>query len=214
MRLGAVNVQRLPSGRDAMNELTLTTCHGQAIAPHLTALAQLRIRVFHDFPYLYDGNLAYEADYLGRYAANPASLFVLAFDSDRLVGASTGQPLSDEVNEFRRPFEAAGIAASSVFYYGESVLLHDYRGQGIGKAFMAERETHAARERYKTAAFCAVERPEEHPLRPEDYRPLHGFWQSQGYQRRADLATTFAWKDIGEQHESDKTLIFWLKTLR
>ena len=197
-----------------MNELTLTTCQGQAIAPHLKALAQLRIRVFHDFPYLYDGNLAYEADYLGRYAANPASLFILAFDGDRLVGASTGQPLSDEVDEFKRPFEAAGIALDSVFYYGESVLLHDYRGQGIGKAFMAAREAHGAREGYATAAFCAVERPDEHPLRPENYRPLHGFWKSQGYQRRTELTTTFSWKDIGEQHESDKTLVFWLKALR
>ncbi|MBZ5486822.1 GNAT family N-acetyltransferase [Halomonas aquamarina] len=196
-----------------MNELTLMTCQGQAIAPYLNALAALRIRVFHDFPYLYDGNREYEADYLGRYASNPASLFVLAFDGEHLVGAATGQPLDDEVDEFRRPFEAAGTAPSQVFYYGESVLLHDYRGRGVGKAFMAAREAHATGEGYETAAFCAVERPDDHPRRPENYQPLHGFWECQGYRRRADLKTTFSWKDIGEAQESDKTLVFWLKAL-
>ncbi|MEC4767148.1 GNAT family N-acetyltransferase [Halomonas sp. CUBES01] len=196
-----------------MNELTLTACQGHAITPHLDALARLRIRVFRDFPYLYDGDLGYEADYLGRYAENPASLFVLAFDGDTLVGAATGQPLRDEVDAFRRPFEANGIDPERVFYYGESVLLHDYRGRGIGKQFMAEREAHARRQVFEIAAFCAVERPSGHPQEPTDYRPLHGFWNAQGYQRHGKLATTFAWKDIGEADETHKTMVFWLKTL-
>lgn len=91
-----------------MTTPTLSTCQGRDIAPHLAALAQLRIRVFRDFPYLYDGDPAYEAAYLERYAANPESFFVLAFDSDTLVGAATGQPLADEVDAFRAPFAAAG----------------------------------------------------------------------------------------------------------
>ncbi|MEA2117304.1 GNAT family N-acetyltransferase [Halovibrio sp. HP20-50] len=196
-----------------MKALTLTTCQGSDIAPHLQALARLRIRVFRDYPYLYDGDLAYEADYLGRYANNPASLFVLAFDDEELIGAATGQPLVDEVDEFRHPFEAHGIAPRRVFYYGESVLLHDYRGRGIGKHFMAEREAHAKRQGFDKVAFCAVERPPGHPLEPADYRPLHGFWQGLGYQRQPELTTTFAWKDINEPSETSKPMVFWLKTL-
>lgn len=196
-----------------MNALTVTTCQGADIAPHLQALARLRIRVFRDYPYLYDGDLGYEAEYLSRYADNPASLFVLAFDGEELVGTATGQPLADEVDEFRHPFEAHGIAPQRVFYYGESVLLHDYRGRGIGKSFMAEREAHAKRQRFDTVAFCAVERPAGHPLAPAGYRPLHGFWQAQGYQRQPELTTTFAWKDIDQPNETHKPMVFWLKTL-
>lgn len=196
-----------------MTTLTLTTRRGTAIAPHLEALAGLRIRVFRDFPYLYDGDPTYEATYLGRYAENPASLFVLAFDGETLVGAATGQPLADEVAEFRAPFAAAGIAPEAVFYYGESVLLPEYRGRGIGNAFMAERETHARDNGFAFAAFCAVERSEDHPRRPADYQPLHGFWRSRGYQRHPEFATTFAWKDLGEADESEKPMIFWLKAL-
>ncbi|MDQ7727623.1 GNAT family N-acetyltransferase [Halomonas sp. SpR8] len=197
-----------------MSELTVSLCQGQAIAPHLKALASLRIRVFRDFPYLYDGELSYEADYLGRYAENPDSLFVLAFDGESLVGAATGQPLKDEIDEFRHPFEANDLNPERVFYYGESVLLHTYRGSGIGKRFLAEREAHANRLGFDIAAFCAVERSVDHPAKPADYRSLHGFWNAHGYQCHGELATTFAWRDVGEQSESDKPMVFWLKPLR
>lgn len=196
-----------------MTGLTLTTRQGPTIAPYLETLAGLRIRVFRDFPYLYDGDPAYEAAYLGRYAENPASRFVLAFDGKALVGAATGQPLADEVAEFRAPFAAAGIDPATVFYYGESLLLPEYRGRGIGKAFMAEREAHARDAGFALAAFCAVERPDDHPRKPAGYRPLHGFWASRGYRRRGELATTFVWKDLGEAEESDKPMVFWLKEL-
>lgn len=196
-----------------MSELTVSLCQGSAITPHLPALARLRIRVFRDFPYLYDGELSYEADYLGRYAENPNSLFVLAFDGEELVGAATGQPLQDEVDEFRQPFITSGINPERVFYYGESVLLPTYRGSGTGKRFLAEREAHAKRQGFDIAAFCAVERPADHPAKPADYCSLHGFWNAHGYQRHGELATTFAWRDIGEPVESHKPMVFWLKPL-
>ncbi|MGR4068755.1 GNAT family N-acetyltransferase [Billgrantia sp. C5P2] len=196
-----------------MSEITLHTCQGNAIESRLDALAHLRITVFRDFPYLYDGSFDYEANYLRRYAECPESLFVLAEDGDALVGAATGMPLAEDVEEFRTPFEQAGFDIGSVFYYGESVLLPSYRGRGIGKAFLAERERHAARHGFSTVAFCAVERPDDHPLKPEGYVPLHGFWRSQGYERHPELATTFRWKDIGEPEETDKPMVFWLKSL-
>lgn len=196
-----------------MKDLTVKTCQGHHIDTYIAALARLRIDVFRDYPYLYAGDLSYEAEYLGRYAANPASFFVLAFEGNQLIGAATGQPLQDEVDDFRRPFEHQGFSASQVFYYGESVLLKRYRGQGIGKRFMAEREQHARQQGFNTAAFCAVERPADHPLKPVDYQPLHGFWQAQGYERHATLATTFSWQDIDAPAETAKPMVFWLKTL-
>ncbi|WP_129140351.1 GNAT family N-acetyltransferase [Modicisalibacter coralii] len=196
-----------------MVDITLTSCRGGDITPHLEALARLRIRVFRDFPYLYDGDLAYEADYLSRYAECPDSLFVLAFDGDTLVGAATGMPLDAECQAFRQPFERAGIEPRSVFYYGESVLLPAYRGQGIGKAFMAEREAHARHRGFSRVAFCAVERAPDHPHRPADHRPLHGFWNARGYRRQPALTTTFAWKDVGDDRETEKTMVFWLREL-
>ncbi len=44
---------------------------GAALQRALPALARLRIAVFRAYPYLYDGDLAYEEDYVRKFAASP-----------------------------------------------------------------------------------------------------------------------------------------------
>src|SRR5690606_23143734 len=68
----------------------------------LGEVARLRIEVFRDFPYLYDGDLGYEEEYLRTYVQSPRSVIVLARDGDRIVGASTAIPLADESEELQR----------------------------------------------------------------------------------------------------------------
>ncbi|HAO32021.1 MAG TPA: GNAT family N-acetyltransferase, partial [Candidatus Competibacteraceae bacterium] len=53
------------------------------------------------------------------------------------------------------PFVARGDDPRRIFYYGESVLLPDYRGLGLGKRFFEEREAHVrALGRFETVCFC------------------------------------------------------------
>lgn len=194
--------------------LRLENVPGPRLAPHLDALGDLRITVFRDYPYLYDGTLEYEREYLRTYLTSPDSLVVLVLDDEAVVGASTCLPLAQEGPEFQAPFLQAGIEVGGVCYFGESILLPAYRGRGIGKRFFQRREEHATRLGTALAAFCAVDRPDDHPLRPPGYRPLDEFWTSQGYQKRPDLRAEFVWKEIGEPSESPKTLTFWTKALR
>ncbi|MCP8893835.1 GNAT family N-acetyltransferase [Shinella daejeonensis] len=194
--------------------MQIKVVHGEAISPYIPDLARLRITVFRAFPYLYEGSEDYEADYLATYARSPESLFVLALDGERIVGASTGVPMADETEAFKAPFAAAGLAPERIFYYGESVLLADYRGRGLGVRFFEEREAYAARlGRFDWCAFCAVERPADHSLRPADYMPLDTFWKRRGYTPRPDLRTTFSWRDVGEAVETKKPMSFWLKAV-
>ncbi len=195
-----------------MSEVRIETVSGAAIVPWLDELAALRIRVFREFPYLYDGSPAYERDYLAEYAESRHGLIVLAMSGDRVVGCSTGMPLDDAASEFRQPFVNAGRNPGTVFYFGESVLDAAWRGQGLGHRFFDEREAHAERLGLATTAFCAVVRPPDHPLRPADYRPLDDFWTRRGYVRHTGLIAHFAWKDIGESEETPKPLVFWLRT--
>ena len=193
--------------------LRLENFHGEALVPHLEALGELRIRVFREYPYLYDGSLDYERDYLRTYVRSLQSLVVLAFDGERAVGATTCLPLRDEGPEFQAPFLEAGYEVQSICYFGESILLPEYRGLGIGKAFFQRREAHARTlPGLRWTAFCAVDRPVDHPWRPPDYRPLDGLWERQGYQKQPHLKATFVWKEIGEEAESPKTLTFWMKS--
>ncbi|MDA8482446.1 GNAT family N-acetyltransferase [Pseudomonas resinovorans] len=188
--------------------------HGGAIAPHIDDLARLRLTVFREFPYLYDGTLEYEARYLATYAESKESLFVLALDGERVVGASTGLPMTDETEEFQRPFREQGWAPERIFYFGESVLLPEYRGGGLGVRFFAEREDYARRlARFDHCAFCAVERPADHPRRPPGYQPLNEFWARRGYRHHPELRTEYHWRDLDEDTESAKPMSFWLKEL-
>ncbi|HBG32076.1 MAG TPA: GNAT family N-acetyltransferase [Gammaproteobacteria bacterium] len=198
-----------------MNEaLRIESLTGPAIRPYLDAVARLRIAVFRDFPYLYDGSLDYETDYLAAYSACAESLFVLVYAGSEIVGASTGMPLAAETAALRQPFQARGLAVESVFYFGESVLLRSYRGRGLGRRFFDAREGYARQlGRFTHTAFCAVERPMDHPLRPADHRPLDAFWAQRGYHRDRQLQARMRWKDVDQAVATDKTMVFWLRTL-
>ncbi|WMC10254.1 GNAT family N-acetyltransferase [Oceanimonas pelagia] len=193
--------------------LRLHTVTGQQLAPWLPALADLRIGVFREYPYLYDGSLDYEMNYLATYTRCERSVCVLALDGDRVVGASTGLPLAEEVDEFRAPFVAAGLNEDRIFYCAESVLLPEYRGRGLYRAFFDGREAHAGKLGFDTAAFCAVVRPDHHPLKPADYRPLTEIWARFGYRPEPGLVTRFRWKDRDHPTETTKPMQFYLKSL-
>jgi GNAT superfamily N-acetyltransferase len=194
-----------------MSSIRILCLTGSSILPYIDALAELRIRVFREFPYLYDGSFAYEQKYLKRYTSSDKTVVVLALDGDKVVGASTGMPMSDEDPMVWKPFESARLNPKNYFYFGESVLLQAYRGQGIGVRFFQEREAHALRLGYTRTTFCAVDRPVDHPRKPADYQPLHAFWKKRGYEIHPELKATFKWQDLDEDSESDKLLTFWIK---
>jgi GNAT superfamily N-acetyltransferase len=194
--------------------LRLERWSGEALNQYIPDLARLRIEVFRDWPYLYDGDLAYEEKYLKTYIEAPNSVIVLAFDGDKVVGASTGIPLVHETDEVKQPFLDNGYDISKIFYCGESVLLSKYRGQGAGVAFFEHREAHALEMGgMEYSCFCGVQRPLDHPRRPQDYVPLDNFWRKRGYEKHEDLNTTFSWKELGEEVESPKPMTFWMKAL-
>lgn len=195
------------------SDLQLHTVTGASIAGHVAYLAELRIRVFREWPYLYAGSVAYETDYLQVYVNSPDAVLVLVRDGDAVVGASTGLPLQDEDEAFRLPFRGFGIDPADVFYCGESVLLPAYRGRGIGHAFFDAREAHARRlGRFTHTAFAAVDRDDDDRRRPPQHRDNTAFWQSRGYRRHAERALHLPWPEP-DRGDIDHTLTFWLRPL-
>ncbi|SNR52317.1 GNAT family N-acetyltransferase [Puniceibacterium sediminis] len=184
---------------------------GDALAAALDDVARLRIAVFRSWPYLYDGDLDYERSYLQTYRDSDRAVLVAAFDDDRLVGASTGAPMSDHAQDFAAAFDGSGLALSDIFYCAESVLLRECRGQGIGHRFFDLREEHARRLGFAVTAFCSVMRPADHPLRPADYAPLDAFWRKRGYAPLDGVVAQFRWKDTDQDVETAKPLQFWVK---
>jgi len=202
------------------DNLQILTATGTNLERHIPALAELRIRVFREYPYLYDGDADYEAGYLETYRQARGSVVIIVIDGEQVVGASTALPMAEETDEVKAPFIAHGYDPGRIFYLGESVLLPAYRGRGLGLRFFEERERHARRlradlgYRFDWYAFCAVQRESDDPRRPPDYVPLNRFWHKRGYQCHPELTTTFSWKELGEQQETPKPMQFWLKDAR
>jgi GNAT superfamily N-acetyltransferase len=191
----------------------LRTLTGAALGAALDDVAALRIAVFRDWPYLYDGSVAYERAYLESYRSSAGAIVVGAYDGAALVGAATGTPMEDHAAEFAAPFAGVGIPLDQIFYCAESVLLPAYRGQGIGHGFFDRRESHARTLGRSYVAFCAVLRPDDHPLRPASARSNAAFWRGRGYAPLPGVVAEFEWLDVGQTAPSRKPLQFWMRPL-
>src|SRR5690349_7115139 len=97
--------------------LRIVRLRGSEILARQDDLARLRIEVFRDFPYLYEGSAAYEAAYIRTYVEARDSVLIAAIDGDRIVGASTALPMAEAMEECIAPFAANGYDIARVFYF-------------------------------------------------------------------------------------------------
>ena len=194
--------------------LTVTALSGATIETAIPALARLRIAVFKEFPYLYEGALEYEAAYLQTYLECAESLIVTVQDGAEIIGASSALPLTAETSELRQPFEMQGWDVERVFYLAESVLLPAYRGRGLGHQFFNLREAHAHKlGGFTHSAFCTVKRAVDHPARASGPHSLEGFWRGRGYAPNSALNATLYWQEIGQITQTPHEMGFWVKAL-
>jgi GNAT superfamily N-acetyltransferase len=185
---------------------------GESLQQYLVDAARLRIDVFREYPYLYAGSEEYEREYLATYASSKNAIIVLAARDGQTIGISTGLPLSESAEAFQKPFRDAGLDISAIFYFGESLLAKEERGQGIGHRFFDEREKHAANLGYAVTAFCAVVRPDDHPLKPATFPNNEVFWKKRGYRKLSEIQAKLEWQQVDSKGlEVQNVLVFWVK---
>src|SRR3546814_17412033 len=88
--------------RSTRGDIAIESPTGAEAAAHIGELARLRMTVFRAFPYLYDGDPAYEERYLATYLRCPRAVVVVAREdgredgrkAGRIVGAATALPLA------------------------------------------------------------------------------------------------------------------------
>ncbi|KTD19339.1 hypothetical protein [Legionella israelensis] len=64
--------------------LQIIRLKGKDILPYISDLATLRIKVFKEYPYLYEGDVHYEQNYLQTYVTCPESIMVLVLDQKQV----------------------------------------------------------------------------------------------------------------------------------
>ncbi|MDY0217456.1 MAG: GNAT family N-acetyltransferase [Bacteroidales bacterium] len=184
----------------------------QEIESYIDIIANLRITIFKEYPYLYDGDYTYEQKYLKKFLETPDSLICVAYDENQIVGAITALPLKYEDELIKKPFLNQGISMDTVYYYSEALILQEYRKKGIGiKMFKMAEEKIISMGKYTFFTFAAIERNENHPQKPKDYQSPYPFFGKIGFQQRRDLVCQMSWKEIDQTQESIKSLYFWTK---
>ena len=195
-------------------ELQINSVTGAAIADWIPGLAELRIRVFREFPYLYDGDLGYEERYLESYVQAAGAIVILAFDEDRLGGRVDWAPDGGGGDRIpATPHRCWDRSARDILLWRIGVASRS-PGRGVYRHFFSGREAHARTiAGIRRSAFCAVRREEDHPLRPPGYESLEQVWKRFGYVLQPGLEGEFSWKDVGQTEETKKCMQFYLKEL-
>jgi GNAT superfamily N-acetyltransferase len=124
-------------------EIRIEVKRGAELESVIPAVSRLRTEVFREWPYLDDGDLAWEERTLRPVIESPRAAVVIARANEAIVGAATCVPLVDEIDDVKAPIVARGWDPARFFHYGECVVRLEFRGQGIGVALGAAMEAHA-----------------------------------------------------------------------
>jgi len=195
-------------------------CIIKVIAPedihsYVEDIARLRVTVFKEYPYLYDGNFDDELLYAQKFVNSPNSLVCLLFDKNKVVGALTGLPLAYEDVLIRDTWEQnSNTPLSSVYYFSEMLMYSEYRKHGYGsKLFVTGENCVKQYSSFDTITLITIHRNNNHPLQPTSYKPLDHFCEIHGYTKHDDITCIISWKEIGASEASQNELIYWSKIL-
>lgn len=194
-------------------KITEQLLSGAAIAEVLDDVATLRLEIFREYPYLYQGFREDELKYLSTYAETPDTCVILAYDGHKVVGAVAGMPLIHEDAQMLDAFTGTEFSLNAAYYVGELLFLAAYRNCGLGQKLLDRLESHIrSLSRYRSLTCATVERPDDHPLRPHDYIPITRFLARTGFVRLSGVTTSFMWRET-DGVKRDHTMQFWNKEL-
>jgi GNAT superfamily N-acetyltransferase len=194
----------------AITEQLLT---GSAVADSLADLASLRIEIFQEFPYLYDGRREDELRYLKLYAEAPEAFVITVTDSGKVVGAATGIPLRHEHQGLIVPFAGSVYPVDEIYYVGELLLCPAYRNQGLGLRLVTQVEAQVrSLGTYRYLTCATVMRPDDHPLRPTQYLPIDRFLARTGFRSLPGMTTEFNWRETDGVTRTHP-MKFWIKAV-
>ncbi|AIT09265.1 hypothetical protein LO80_04300 [Candidatus Francisella endociliophora] len=187
---------------------------GLEIDKFLNDVIDLRIKVFREYPYLYDGNLEYEREYFKDFIKDSTARVILVKDADKVVAVATSIALSNAhlCDDTHKPFVEKGYDVERFYYYGEIMIDQDYRNQGISKQIYQLREKEAKSLGFDKLCFATIIKDSDNI--PADYFDPNKMWKSMGFVERLDMRVECSWPKIqadGSTKEQTSGLNFWIK---
>lgn len=188
------------------------------IVPYLPFVAEQRINAYREYPYLYNGKMEEEIQYLDWFSKLKHSAIVIAFYNDEPVGFITGTALAafDEHNKGSiELFKNSGMAFDAYYYIADAIVKPEHRNKSLVTHMAQMIEEHAEILGYTSVCFVN-ESHELHPLKPEGYKELDGLFKKNGYSK-TEMIITYRWQTRhvdGSTQEQNHEMNYWKKNLQ
>lgn len=187
------------------------------IAPYLPFVAQQRLSAYRDYPYLYQGTMEEEIQYLDWFSKLKHSALVIAFYHDEPVGFITGTSLSGFDFHYKGSidlFKNAGLPFDTYYYFSDAIIMPEHRNKSLITQMAQMLEEHADILGY-TATCFVCESHASHPLKPDGYKELNGLFQKHGYSK-TEMVVAYNWPtrqiDGGDKMQVH-AMNYWIKQL-
>ncbi len=191
--------------------LRVETLNAASARDHFETLARMRIDEFRGYPYLYEGNIAYEKAYFESYFASEGFRALAVFDGARICGMATYIPLANEAAYMTEPFARAGLDVKKYLYLGEGILEKGCRGKGLFRVFIGYAETLRGEFGLEKVVFMAIREGESDVMRPADYRPKAVLFEKFGFEKIPGLQAEMTYKSSVSHKDEPHTMEFWQK---
>ncbi|MEO9257235.1 MAG: GNAT family N-acetyltransferase [Crocinitomicaceae bacterium] len=201
------------------NPYTIKIFTKDDVSPLLLFVATLRINIFREYPYLYEGNLKEEMDDLEHCAQLTNNALAIAFYKETPVGFLYGIPLKEFASHFENPvldlFREKNLNPETCYYFADIIVLPEHRGNSLSKKLFNVLEVYAQEQGYHSASFI-TESHDIHPLKPANYKSLEPLWHSLQY-KKTRLTSYGSWQThqpdgsiARQKHSAD----IWFKNLK
>jgi hypothetical protein len=191
----------------------LTGAETQSLLPFV---ANLRINIFREYPYLYEGNFKEEMDDLEHCAQLLHNALAIAYYKNTPVGFLYGIPLTEFASHFENSvidlFKNKDLDPAICYYFADIIILPEHRGNHLSSRLFTALENYAQEQGYLSGSFI-TESHDKHPLKPDNYKSLDPLWNSLNY-NKTGLMSYGSWQThqpdgsvSRQQHSAD----IWFK---
>ncbi len=190
---------------------------GKDLESILPFVAQQRIELFREYPYLYEGNLTEEMNYLEWFAKLPHTAMAVAYHDKQPVGFVSGTSFKDFDTHFKGScdvFLKADLKPEEYYYITEGIVVPEHRGNALALKLSALIEGYAKKIGFTKGCFVD-ESHDKHPLKPANYYSLETAFKKAGY-IKSPLSIKFNWvtrQVAGQARDQEHELYYWMKNI-
>ena len=171
---------------------------GKEASAYLDDLVRLRLTLFCKPPYLYQGTVEEERDYLVPMLSAPNSFVVFCFDHGRVIGATTALPLNESKSYFYKPFVENGLNPKEFLYISEAMVDESFQNQGIGKKML----TLAKEQTSLKICGIMIDRNDQYEY------SIHSMMKKWGHRPHPEISFDVEYRSIDGKKKSHH-MVFW-----